>query len=228
MSVVFATQLTAMATAILAAFTIITAVVAAFAFKKQSNAVSDGREMIGQQKDMLEVQAKRLDVYRQQVDEQRQINDEQRKLNVARVETLELQAREIRASLDQWERDAEEQRRSQAARVTAWFARPSPEGPWGAVIRNASDLPILDVRTFFNYIAEKWPGGDWDPVMRGGPVEKIRVLPPAQDRFVEIPEQVRDMLDQVSDSVYSVSIEFTDAAGNHWEREPRGALVPRT
>jgi hypothetical protein len=228
MSVVFATQLTAMATAILAAFTIITAVVAAFAFKKQSNAVSDGREMIGQQKDMLEVQAKRLDVYRQQVDEQRQINDEQRKLNVARVETLELQAREIRASLDQRERDAEEQRRSQAARVTAWFARPSPEGPWGAVIRNASDLPILDVRTFFNYIAEKWPGGDWDPVMRGGPVEKIRVLPPAQDRFVEIPEQVRDMLDQVSDSVYSVSIEFTDAAGNHWEREPRGALVPRT
>ena len=36
------------------------------------------------------------------------------------------------------------------------------------------------------------------------------------------------MLDEVSDSVYAVSIEFTDAAGNRWERDPRGALVPRT
>lgn len=173
MSLIFATQLTAVATAVLAAFAIITAVVATFAFRKQSTAVSDGREMIRQQKDMLQVQAERLDVYRQQVDEQRPIN-------ASRAETLELQAREIRASLDQRERDAEEQRRSQGAKVIAWFGRPSPEGPWGAIIRNASDLPILDVRTFFNYIAEKWPGGDWDPVMRGGPVERIRVLPPSK------------------------------------------------
>jgi hypothetical protein len=61
MSVVFATQLTTMATAILAAFTIITVIVAAFAFKKQASAVSDGREMIGQQRDMLQVQVDRLD-----------------------------------------------------------------------------------------------------------------------------------------------------------------------
>jgi hypothetical protein len=162
MSLIFATQLTAVATAVLAAFAIITAVVAASAFKKQSDAVTDGRELIGRRKDMLQVQAERLDVYRQQVDEQRPIN-------AARAETLELQAREIRASLDQRERDAEEQRRSQAARVTAWFGRPSPDGPRGAIIRNASDLPVLNVRTFFNYIAEKWPGGDWDPVPRGAP-----------------------------------------------------------
>jgi hypothetical protein len=48
------------------------------------------------------------------------------------------------------------------------------------------------------------------------------------DRFVEIPEQVRDMIDQVDDSIYVVSVEFTDAAGNRWERDPRGALVPRS
>jgi len=61
-----------------------------------------------------------------------------------------------------------------------------------------------------------------------GSLKRSGVLPPQKDRFVEIPEQVRNMLDEVSDSVYAVSIEFTDAAGNRWERDPRGALVPRT
>jgi hypothetical protein len=59
-------------------------------------------------------------------------------------------------------------------------------------------------------------------------VEKIRVLPPRTDRFIEIPEQVRNQMSEVSDSVYAVSIEFTDAAGNRWERDPRGALVARS
>jgi hypothetical protein len=64
-----------------------------------------------------------------------------------------------------------------------------------------------------NYIAEEWPGGDWAPATRGGPVEKIRVFPPLADRFVEIPSQIRNQIKEVSDSVYAVSIEFTDAAG---------------
>ena len=42
MSLSFATQLTAIATVVLAAFAIITAVVAAFAFEKQSDAVRAG------------------------------------------------------------------------------------------------------------------------------------------------------------------------------------------
>ena len=112
-------------------------------------------------------------------------------------------------------------------RVTAWFTE-DRHAIWGARVCNDSDLPVVDVRTFFNYIAEKWPGGDWEPQPRGGPVEKIRVLPPRTDRFIEIPEQVRNQMREVSDSVYAVSIEFTDAAGNRWERDPRGALVART
>jgi hypothetical protein len=54
---------------------------------------------------------------------------------------------------------------------------------WGAYIRNASDLPILDVRVSFYYIQEKRT---------------------------------------------SQAFEFTDAAGNRWERDPRGTLVPRS
>jgi hypothetical protein len=101
---------------------------------------------------MLKVQSERLEVYRTQIEDQTRMNDK-------RGEVLELQALEIRASLEQRERAAEEERRSQAAKVTAWFTE-ERNGIWGVHIRNASDLPAVDVRTFFNYIAEKWPGGD--------------------------------------------------------------------
>ena len=35
-------------------------------------------------------------------------------------------------------------------------------------------------------------------------------------------------MNQVDNTVYVVSISFTDAAGNRWERDPRGALIPRS
>jgi hypothetical protein len=116
---------------------------------------------------------------------------------------------------------------AQATRVTAWFDQ-TPGKIWAAHIRNASDLPILDVRTFFHYVAEKWQGGDWDPQMLGGPVERIRNLPPQQDHFVPIPGNVWSQMTDVSYNNYVVSIEFTDAAGNRWERDPRGALIARS
>jgi hypothetical protein len=199
-------EITAIATAVLAVFAIVTAFYAIRAFRKQSQEVSD-------QAAMLRVQSERL--------------AEQRSLNAEQVKVLALQSAELRESLDERKREAEKQRRSQAVRVTAWFAD-DRHGTWGARVCNDSDLPVIDVRTFFNYIAEKGPGGDWEPQPRVGPIEKIRVLPPRTDRFIEIPEQVRSQMNEVSDSIYSVSIEFIDAAGNHWERDPRGALVPLT
>jgi len=60
--------------------------------------------------------------------------------------------------------------------------------------------------------------------MRGGPPERIRVIPPRHDKFVEIPATVKKMIRECSDEIYVVSIEFTDAAGNRWERDARGAL----
>jgi membrane protein implicated in regulation of membrane protease activity len=203
----------AVGTGVLAIFAIVTALYAIRAFRKQSQEVSD-------QAEMLQVQSDRLEVYRGQVDEQREMNAKYR-------EALDLQASEIRASLDQRERAGEEERRSQAAQVTAWFEQ-TPGKTWAGHIRNASDLPVFDVRTFFYYVAEKWQGGDWDPQMLGGPVEKIRVLPPQQDRFVAIPENVWGQMTDVSANSHVVSIEFTDAAGNHWERDPRGALIARS
>jgi hypothetical protein len=127
------------------------------------------------------------------------------------VEVLELQASDLRESLGQRQRDADERHRNQAATVTAWF-----------------DLPILDVRTFFHYVTEKWEHGDWDTRELGGPVERIRVMPPQADRFVEVPGNVGSQMSDISDSNYVVSIEFTDAAGNRWARDPHGALIPRS
>ena len=70
---------------------------------------------------------------------------------------LDLQAREIRASLEERKQAAEEERRSQAAKVTAWLARSDAADTWEAWIRNASDLPIFDVRTFFHKIHGSTP-----------------------------------------------------------------------
>jgi hypothetical protein len=66
--------------------------------------------------------------------------------------------------------------------------------------------------------------------MRGGPVERIRLLPPRSDGFIPIPANVRSTFGNVSidASTCVVSFEFTDANGNHWERDPRGALVLRS
>jgi multidrug efflux pump subunit AcrA (membrane-fusion protein) len=215
------------ATAILAAFAIVTAWYARRAFLEQSQEVraieqqvTDALELASQQAKLLEVQSGQLELQRQQLDDQRQANAKQ-------AGVLELQASELRESLDERKRDAHERNRAQAAQVTAWFALTSGK-TWAAQIRNASELPILDVRTFFHYVAEKWQGGDWDSRMLGGPVERIRVLPPQQDRFVAIPENVWSQMTDVSDNNYVVSIEFTDAAGNRWERDPRRALTARS
>jgi hypothetical protein len=98
---------------------------------------------------------------------------------------------------------------------------------WGAVIRNDSDLPVLSVRVFFHYIQAFSPASEeWEPVMRGGPPERIRVLPPDSEKFVAIPESIRNMINECNDDVYAVSIEFIDAAGNRWERNARGSLEP--
>lgn len=228
-----AAWLTAGATTGLFIGAIITAIYAIRAFRAQSREVTaieqqvtDQQQVTGQQARLLEVQSGQLDLQRQQLDEQRGINE-------AQTEVLRLQAEELRESLAERKRDAEAQRQSQAARVTAWLDRARGDDPalvamigWGARVRNASDLPVFDVRVFFQYVTEKWDHGDWEPRMLGGSVEKLRVLPPQEDRFVEIPTLIKGTAGGLDDSNCVVSIEFTDAYGSKWERDPRGALLP--
>lgn len=77
----------------------------------------------------------------------------------------------------------------------------------------------------------KRPGEGWEPVLLGDPPpreETVCVFPPDSLRSVSVPETVRALLPELSDRTCVVSIEFTDAAENEWERDPRGALVLRS
>lgn len=206
--------ITAAATAVLAIGAIFTALYAAAAFRKQST---------------------ELTTLQSQAADQQQTN---KKLSAV----AELQAEELKASIAQREEEAAERRRAQASQVNAWFGSRltggttfyGPDGPrqtmpplptWGAIIINESALPILSVAVSFHFIAADSRSSEaWQPAYRGGIPERIRILPPHAERFAEIPPDIRNKIDTCDDNTYVVSIEFTDAAGNRWERDPRGAL----
>ena len=107
MSLTFATQLTAVATAVLAVFAIVTAFYARQAFRKQSQEVSaierqvkDQQELTRQQAELLKIQSGRLELQGQQL-------DDQRKVNAGQAEVLKLQADDLRESLAARQRAAE-------------------------------------------------------------------------------------------------------------------------
>jgi hypothetical protein len=227
--------LTAIGTVVLAAFAVVTAVYARKAFREESREVAaieqqvkDEQEVTRQQAELLKVQTGQLEVLRDQLQDQREAS-------AAQAEVLELQAAELRGSLEERRQEAEDRHRAQASQVTAWFALdwdPSIDSaPWRALIRNASADPVFDVRVFFHRL-QRVTGGEWVLTAAGGPspYRTAPVLPPAAERRVDMPAAVRAMFGDhsVTDLNCVVSIEFTDAAGNRWERDPRGALNPRS
>ena len=215
--------LTAVGTVVLALFAIVTAWYARRAFLKQSQEVAaierqvaDGQELTRQQAELLKVQTGQLEVLRAQLEDQRAATAKQ--------------AEELREALEERRHAAEEKRRAQAAQVTTWFAKqPHSNGPfaeWGAMIRNNSDLPILDVGAAFHRVAEPVKGLGWTPLPVGTSLKSVRVLPPRTERHLPIAPDTAAQDPQCDDDVYVASITFTDAAGNRWERDARGALKP--
>lgn len=116
MSLQFSTQFTAVATAVLAAFAIITAVVAALAFWKQSQEIT-----------LLQVQLR----------DQKEFGEHQ-----ARV--LELQAKDLVQSLEERRLSREQRYREQATHIFIWEDR-SYSGMVIAHAKNASAQPIYDM-----------------------------------------------------------------------------------
>lgn len=213
MSEILTEQLGVVANVVLAVFAIGTAVLAGMALRKQSKEVGDQAEM--------------LDLQRRQL-------AEQEKTSAKQAEVLALQAKELRGSLEEREREAEERRRGQASMVAAWFAWApvtdaiNPGNDWGATVRNASDLPVFDVRAAFHRVTEPVRGPGWTPASAGSSLKSIRVLPPLTERHLPIAPDAAAQDPRCDDDVYVASITFTDAAGNKWERDPRGALNPRS
>ena len=116
MSLLLSTQVTAVATAVLAAFAILTAVVAWMAFRKQAQEVT-----------LLQVQLR-----------------EQEELAERQAAVLELQTKELAGSVEERRINREQRHRAQAARVFIWHDRQFANIVI-AYIKNASEQPIYDV-----------------------------------------------------------------------------------
>jgi hypothetical protein len=108
MTLLVATQITAVATAILAAGAIVTAVFAILAFRKQSAEVTTLQQQAEDQQKLTSQQAELLNIQSGQLELQRQGLGEQRKVNVKQAEVMDLQARELGESLKQRKDEAEE------------------------------------------------------------------------------------------------------------------------
>lgn len=207
MSEIFAGQLTAVANAVLAAFAIITAVLAGLAFRKQSREVSDQAEM--------------LNLQRRQLEDQREATAEQ-------AGVLKLQAAELRESLAERTRQAEQMHRSQAARVfltedpfkgrsdrsMATYGEFIGVGPRlpsvTATAHNTSDQPIYDAELY-------WHAG---PAGHGGPnPEPLGTLLPGATHA-----STRDFPPGTNLEVSGAVLRFRDAAGTKWTRRPDGYL----
>lgn len=177
MSLIFATQLTAVATAVLAVFAIVTAVFAILAFRKQSQEVRD------------------------------------------QASVLALQASELRESLKQREREAEQRHRGQASRVfitqdaaptvPTGYAEQEGVGPFvTATVTNSSDQPIYNTGL-------RWHLG---PGLHGEPnPDPIGTILPGRDatRMREFPHGA-DIDNSGADVI------FTDSNNVRWIRRPDG------
>jgi hypothetical protein len=121
-------------------------------------------------------------------------------------------------------------------KVAAWFGVgevviPVPGNPggnlamvWGTHIRNASELPIVDVRVSFFFVADPGNWQPWELRDEISPPNRTRVIPPGVTRSVEFPKNVRAAYGTIDQEAFVVSIEFSDAAGNRWKRDGRGML----
>jgi hypothetical protein len=101
-------------------------------------------------------------------------------------------------------------------------------GRWGAVVENASDLPVLDVRVHFFYVNDPRDGSPWTTDERYAAPERFRVIPPGQTRNLPLPyTQLGIQASNVSEQNFLIAIDFTDASGQQWYRDERAVLEPR-
>jgi hypothetical protein len=117
--------------------------------------------------------------------------------------------------------------RAQAERVAAWpsevrddFTNPDSIRNWGTAIRNGSDLPVHQVHVVLHsvkalnrgeVILEVVPPGDW--LLSGSDLYPRPESPEIRSDSRHLP--FRD---------FTVSLQFTDAAGRKWRRTEHGYL----
>lgn len=154
---------------------------------------------------------------------------------VAAYELLRVESRRHALAAEEQRTREEAQRRAQASKVAAWYGRWSSvvKGPgmtadhreWlrcGAVISNASDLPVYNVRVSLCVAVGSSARLTWRQGERFAGA--LRLVPPGQEH-VEMPDHLRTEEEASGNQpTWLAAIEFTDAAGVRWLRDPRGRL----
>jgi hypothetical protein len=234
MSLIGATVFVAIATAVLAAGAIVTAIYAIRAFGKQSQEVSaierqvrDQQELTRQQGELLSLQSQQLTVQRMQLDYQQVAINDQMQANTRQAEVAELQMSELRESLSERKREAELRHRAQAARVfisethhrpgeRPELRQPATNAPIRkpavrAYVKNSSEQPVYDTGL-------RWHRG---PAGYGEPnPQYLGTLMPGEETWA-----VREFPDDTNLAVSGAVLTFRDAAGITWMRRPDGGLT---
>ena len=197
-------ELTAIATAVLAVFAIVTAFYARQAFRKQSQEVSD-------QASMLQVQSEQL--------------AEQRKVNAEQMQVLALQAAELHESLGERKREAEQRRSAQAARVFMSqkigivFRQEDDDEPEyfdvSVTVVNTSDRPVYDTALHWHRGSESF-----DDLFVGEPLGTIM---PGEER-----SSWRHFPPDTNMAISGAVLTFRDAAGARWMHRPDGTLTEQS
>lgn len=240
MSVDLSGEITAIATAALAALAIVTAVFAFLAFRAQSREVraierqvSDQQEVTRQQAELLRVQSGQLGLQREQLADQHTAIEDQILANARQAKVLELQASELRESLGERKREAEQRKSAQAAQVfisqqhaLASLVKETAaerEGQfhtemWGddsiraeVTVANASNQPIYEAELRWH----RGSAGHGDP----NP-EPLGTIMPGTESVHN-----RDFPLDTNMAVSGAVLRFRDAAGTTWMRRLDGGLV---
>jgi hypothetical protein len=225
MSLLVATQITAIATAVLAVGAIVTAVFAFLAFRAQAAEVGILSRQLEDQQALTRHEAKVLEVQSRQLELQASQFEEQSKVNVAQAEVFDLQAQDLQASLDERKREALERRQVQAALVfVSQVGRPNivragerpPPMPRAVVahVQNTSDQPVYEVEVAWHLGSE--PYGEPNP-------ESLGTAPPHTHLEAE-----REFPVDTDPRMIGVALRFRDAAGIRWQRRPDGELTELT
>jgi hypothetical protein len=135
-----------------------------------------------------------------------------------------------------------EQRRAQAARISAWPSNTGEDAQGnvhintlGILVRNASELPIFDLAIRFYWrqgpssfqpLWQTSPSGEWPD---GQKALIIPVLPPSDHPvFIPIPQEVFEKLHGSLHDKVVPSLSFRDAEGISWHRGSDGKLAEAT
>jgi hypothetical protein len=202
MSLIFASQLSAVATTVLAVLAVVTAWYARRAFIKQSREVAaieqqvkDGRDLTRQQAELLKLQYEQLDLQRLQF---AQAQDDRRRVQASRVFI--------------WTERGADPRFTQAQRAAA----PGEYETVTAHVANTSEQPVYDLTIAWRRGTASWGDENTHAVLMPGETISItRNLPP------NLPEMTDRRL-------FSAVARLRDASEVRWLLRPDGQLMEIT